>query len=363
MRKGNQPVNHKSQFTNHKFRRLLLAWFRRHARPLPWRGKASPYAVWVSEVMLQQTQVATVIPYYRRFLRAFPGVRKLAAAPLERVLELWSGLGYYRRARHLHQAAQALVERFEGRFPRDFEQARTLPGVGRYTASAVLSIAYNLPFPVLDGNVARVVARLLALRGNLHQPAFRHAVESHLASLISRRQPGNFNQALMELGQTICLPTAPHCDACPLRGCCRAYFLRAPESYPTPRPRRAAELHYLAAGVVTRQNKVVMVRGLDEGLTPDLWNFPSAFGASSDEARTRLEEKLRTLLKGRLEIRPPLGELRHGITFRSIRVALHPVEFTGGFADGAPRWFPVSKLHTAAVSQLARKIATHLRKE
>jgi len=276
------------------------------------------------------------------------------------VLELWSGLGYYRRARHLHQAAKDLLERFDGRFPRDFKQACSLPGVGRYTASAVLSIAYNLPFPVLDGNVARVVGRLLALRGNLHQPGFRRTVERELAALISRRQPGDFNQALMELGQTVCLPSAPLCSACPLRSVCQAYCAGQPESYPTPRPRRAAELHHLASAVISRDNKVVMVRGLDDGLLGDLWNFPSSFGASRADALNRLKGKLRTLMPGTLRFSPPIGELRHGITFRSIHVALHPVEVSGRFADGSARWFPLSSLESAAVSQLARKIAQRI---
>lgn len=310
--------------------------------------------------MLQQTQVATVIPYFRRFLRAFPTVTRLAQAPLDRVLELWSGLGYYRRARHLHQAARDLVERFDSRFPRDFKQACSLPGVGHYTASAVLSIAYNLSFPVLDGNVARVVARLLALRGNLHQLAFRRTVERELSVLISRQQPGNFNQALMELGQTVCLPSAPRCSACPLRSLCRAYRADQPESYPTPRPRRAAELRHLASAVISRENRVLMVRGLDDGLLGDLWNFPSSFGASRADARNRLEGKLQTLLPGELRFSPPIGELRHGITFRSIQVALHPVQFSGRFANGSARWFPLARLGGAAVSQLARKIARRI---
>ncbi|HEV2419453.1 MAG TPA: A/G-specific adenine glycosylase, partial [Terriglobia bacterium] len=157
----------------HATRKALLKWYGVNARALPWRGTSDPYAVWVSEIMLQQTQVATVIPYYERFLRAFPTVELLARAPFERVAALWSGLGYYRRARHLHLAAQKISTDFGGRFPITYSEARTLPGVGHYTASAVLSIAYGKPFAVLDGNVARVVSRLYALNGNLQQPDFR----------------------------------------------------------------------------------------------------------------------------------------------------------------------------------------------
>jgi len=202
-------------------RRALLAWFRAYARELPWRETRDPYAIWLSEIMLQQTQIATVIPYYHRFLAAFPTVTALARAPLERVLELWSGLGYYRRARHLHAAAQAVAVNYAGHFPEDYATLRTLPGIGDYTARAVLSIAFRQPYAVLDGNVARVIARLEARCGNLHKTQFRKAVERELAALLSRREPGDFNQAMMELGQTICLPRSPHCPGCPLSKWCR----------------------------------------------------------------------------------------------------------------------------------------------
>jgi len=313
--------------------------------------------------MLQQTQVGAVIPYFRRFLHVFPTVTSLARAPLERVLELWSGLGYYRRARNLHHAAQLVVEKFDGQFPRDYHQARSLPGVGDYTARAVLSIAYNLPLAVLDGNVARGVARLRALSGNLHQPIFRRTVEREIAGLLSQRQPGNFNQALMELGQTVCLPRAPRCPACPLRRSCQAHRSGRAESYPTPRPRRATELRHLAAAIIRCDSKVAMVRGLDDGLLGDLWNFPSAFGSSRANARAQLEDKLRLLTRGPVRFRPSLGELRHGITFRSIRVALHPIAISGRLAEGTARWFPLARLPRAAVSQLARKIAEKIREE
>ena len=247
--------------------------------------------------MLQQTQIATVTPFYQRFLEAFPTVSHLAQAPLERVLELWSGLGYYRRARHLHQAAQALAQQFGGKFPEDYAGLRTLPGIGDYTAKAVLSIAFNQPYAVLDGNVARVVARLCCLRGNLHQPQFRSAVEAELAGLLSRREPGNFNQALMELGQTICLPRGPRCSACPLAKWCGGYRSGNPEAFPLPRPRRAAESHHLAVALLRRGTRVAMMRGLADGLLDDLWNFPAAFGASPAEALEALREKLAGLVR------------------------------------------------------------------
>jgi A/G-specific adenine glycosylase len=341
-------------------RSALLRWFRRKARSLPWRKNLSPYAIWVSEVMLQQTQVAAVIPYYQRFLRAFPTARRLAQAPLEQVLELWSGLGYYRRARRLHRAAHDVVDRFGGRFPRDYHQACSLPGVGDYTARAILSIAYNLPYYVLDGNVARVVSRLRALRGHIHQSPFRQAVEHALDALLSHRQPGNLNQAIMELGQSICSPRAPQCPVCPLRSWCRAYRLGHQESYPAPRPRRAREQRFLAAAVIRHKQKVAMVRGLDEGLLSDLWNFPAAFGNSRAESLTRLKQKLAARVRGPVCVGRPFAEVKHGITYRSIRVDVYRVEILGKVSRNSLRWFPLSTLPRAAISQLARKIAKQL---
>jgi len=341
-------------------RRNLLRWYQRRSRALPWRQSKSPYTVWVSEVMLQQTQIDTVIPYYHRFLTEFPTVGDLAKAPLERVLELWSGMGYYRRARNLHLAAQALMEKHGGQFPMDMKEARSLPGVGDYTARAVLSIAYNQPLAVLDGNVARVMARFLALRGSLPQPRFRRAIEENLDLLLSRRSPGNFNQALMELGQTVCLPRSPQCPLCPLRRWCRAFRLRQPEDYPEPKPRRQAEEWHMATAALREKHRILLVRGLDDGLLDDLWNFPSALGQSSGEALAKLKEKLRPALKTLPTLEEPQHRLRHNITYRSIQVQVYTGKFSGSIDNGSFRWFPVRNVEQAAVSQLARKIARRL---
>jgi A/G-specific adenine glycosylase len=330
--------------------------------------------------MLQQTQIGTVTSYYERFLKAFPTVTHLAQAPLERVLELWSGLGYYRRARHLHQAAQALVEKFGGKFPRDYDGLRTLPGIGDYTAKAVLSIAFNQPYAVLDGNVARVVARLGCLRENLHQPQFRSAVETQLAGLLSPREPGNFNQALMELGQTVCLPRGPRCSVCPLAKWCGGYHSGKPEAFPLPRPRRAAESHHLAVALLRRGTRVALARGLEDGLLDDLWNFPSAFGSTPDAALEALREKLGGLVGARhgvplrhhlsqfhgvdqrhgaplFALGDPVAEFRHGITYRAIQGRVYPVETARAIRHASVRWFDLEELPQAAISQLARKIA------
>jgi A/G-specific adenine glycosylase len=394
-----------------RIRRALLRWFANERRSLPWREDRDPYPVWVSEIMLQQTQVATVIPYYRRFLAAFPTVRHLARAPLERVLKLWSGLGYYRRARHLHAAARMIARDFRGRFPSGLDQARTLPGVGRYTAGAVLSIAYNRPLIALDGNVARVVARLEARKGSLTDASFRGAIDRRLESLLSPRRPGDFNQALMELGQIICLPRSPRCPECPIRRWCRAREVRTPEAFPSPRPRRAAELHHLAAAFVSRRSRsarglaemacdpvvptsgpapavakplprlrsaalrsfrgaarngnstsrVLLVRGLDDGLMEDLWNFPSAFGASRAGALRRLETRLVGLVPG-ARLGGEMARVRHNITYRNIDVRLYQADGTVKETNNL-RWLDVSRLDRAAVSELVRKIIRATRAE
>jgi len=395
-------------------RRALLEWFERHARPLPWRRNKDPYAVWVSEVMLQQTQVDTVVPYFLRFLQAFPSIKSLAHSSFERVLELWSGLGYYSRARNLHCAAQKVVQDFGGAVPSIYHEVRSLPGVGDYTARAVLSIAYNQPYAVVDGNVARVVSRLRTLRGNLHQRRFSHALAEELDLIFSRRQPGKFNQAIMELGQSICLPRAPKCPLCPLRGMCQAHKDGAPETYPEPRTRRASETRYLATAVLYRTRRgwrtpesalmksgglrcriregsnadvpissrqvevcasqraqphfakplqVALGLGLDEGLMEGLWNFPAAFGSSPEEALSRLQARLGDMKasnvrwQSRSGLPRSLAQLRHAITYRSIIVDIYAAEVRGSNAKHALRWFTMSRLPQSAVSSLARKIA------
>jgi len=342
-------------------RRALLAWYRRRARVLPWRKSKDPYAIWVSEVMLQQTQVATVIPYFERFLRDFPTVQHLAQASQEHVLKLWSGLGFYRRVRSLHRAAQQLMRKQDGLIPRDERTLCALPGVGKYTARAILSIAYNLPYCVLDGNVTRVVARLRAMRGDPTTSDYRREIGRQLDQLLSPRSPGNFNQALMELGQTVCRPRAPRCPACPLHTWCLAHQAQDPEAYPSARPRRKAETRYLATAIIRRDNKVALVRGLDEGLLADLWNFPATFGRTRAEALDRLAAKLKKVTACSIQLGPRLAELSHGITYRAIRAQLYSVQVMGTPRNRSLRWFPVRQLERQAVSQLARKVAATIR--
>jgi len=346
-----------NKLQNGAIRRALLNWHRAHARDLPWRRTRDPYAVWVSEVMLQQTQVTTVVPYYERFLRAFPTIERLARSPFEKVAKQWSGLGYYRRARYLHSAARKVMKDFGGQFPPEYSLARQLPGVGHYTACAVLSIAYNQPLAVMDGNAARVMARLAALRGHLQQSRFRHAVEEMAQRLLSPREPGLFNQAIMELGQTVCLKGVPHCPICPVRAWCHAWSQGQPESYPQPRPRRPTEARHLATAVIRKGKRIVLTQGLDEGLLDDLWNFPAAFGSSPQEAFENLQNKLMKETLAAIHRRSPIATVQHRITYRLIYAEIYPATLRNGTRADALRWFALNELDDAPISQLTRKIA------
>jgi A/G-specific adenine glycosylase len=295
-------------------RRALLSWYDRHRRELPWRRTKDPYRIWVSEVMLQQTTVKTATPYYEAFLKRFPTLQALAEEPEEEVLAAWSGLGYYHRARNLHRGAQHVAERHGGRFPRTLEAALAVPGVGLYTASAILSIAHGLPLPVVDGNVRRVLARLLALRGPEYRkdgPYYNRAEE-----LLDRERPGDWNQAVMELGATVCTPRDPGCDACPLRSRCRARALGIVDELPEGRARRAPVDVQVAAALVEKDGRVLLVRRPEGRLLGRMWEVPQTSLESRglpDLARELEERHGLRVVPGALAVRA-----RHAITFRRI---------------------------------------------
>ena len=226
------------------------------------------------------------------------------------------------------------------------------------TARAVLSIAYNLPYPVMDGNVARVIARLEAVAGGPDDSEFKRAVVRKLDFMISLRQPGAFNQSLMELGQTVCLPRSPRCHICPVHKWCRARRMGRAEAFPAPKTRRKNELRHLAVGIIVRRRRIALLRGLDDGLLPDMWNFPSAFGPSRAGALRNLKKKLDAVTGAPAVVGQPSGELRHNITFRTIRIHVFNAEVMGG--SKSFHWVPISQLRGAAISQLARKITDHI---
>jgi A/G-specific adenine glycosylase len=366
-------------------RRDLLSWFDRHRRDLPWRRTRDPYRIWVSEVMLQQTRVEAVVPYYERFLARFPTVADLANAPIDEVLALWSGLGYYQRARQLHAAARRIAD--EGEFPRTLDRLLELPGVGSYTAAAVASIAFGLAVPVLDGNVERVMARRLALAEDPRRGASRALLMTAAAALLDPSRPGDGNQALMELGATLCLPRQPRCELCPLRPGCVAAEEGRPELYPTPRRRRRTEIRQLLVAVVaSRENpdRVLLFRRLPRlppeapgtspspGLPAGAWELPwlelrdeqaspprvrPAAAGTSDASGRGLSEKY----GGDWRLGPALAAVRHGITYRDLRVTIHGAELLSAGADEVREgvdsgWFDAGERAALPMSALVGKV-------
>lgn len=312
----------------------LLAWYDRHAAELPWRGVQDGYRVWLSEIMLQQTQVETVKPYYARFLAAFPTVHDLAAAPLADVLKLWEGLGYYSRARHLHQTAQRVVRDYGGSFPRTADELQTLPGVGRYTAGAVASIAFGERVPVLDGNVIRVFARLTDLPDDVTQPAVKTRLWALAEAWLPPERAGDYNQALMELGRVVCKPRNPRCGVCPVQRHCRAFASGTQKLRPV-KAKKAATPHYdVTAGMIWNDSgQLLIAQRPPEGLLGGLWEFPGG----KQEAGESLPDCLRRELREELAIEVEVGSLfavvRHGFTH--FRITLHA--FTCRYLGGEPQ--------------------------
>ncbi len=343
-----------------KFRRRLLSWFAERKRDLPWRRTRDPYRIWLSEIMLQQTRVAAVIPYYERFLETFPDVGTLARARNDRVLANWAGLGYYSRARNLRRAAKEIVSRHAGDFPRQYEAALALPGIGRYTAAAVLSIAYGAPYAVLDGNVARVLARIGAVRGDLRAPAMWRKLEAATQELLAQNASGDWNQAMMELGATVCTPKSPRCEECPAEKLCRARKLGLAEKLPSKRRKRAAaEVTLAAAVLLDPQGRTLLMRQVndDGALFSRMWQFP-ALETTGTDARAALTEFLRENFGISLkEGLTPLASARHTVTFRNIRLESYLVRVAHLPRIAGARIIPLSQIPRLPISSATRKIA------
>jgi A/G-specific adenine glycosylase len=263
----------------------LLEWFRDNARSLPWRDDPTPYHVWLSEIMLQQTRVAAVLGYYRRFLEEAPDIVALAALPEDRLLKLWQGLGYYNRARNLQRAARVIVDQHGGVFPADYAAVRALPGVGDYTAGAVCSIAFGQAVPAVDGNVLRVYARICGDGGDITAPQMKQKVTRAVGEIIPLNAAGTFNQALMELGATVCLPNgAPLCQRCPAQGFCAALAQGRVGELPVKAPKKARRVEKRAVWLIFWENRVALRRRPDKGLLAGLWEFPNElFGGQGPE--------------------------------------------------------------------------------
>ena len=356
------------------FRKQLLKWFGEFQRDLPWRRTRDPYRIWLSEIMLQQTRVAAVIPYYERFLERFPDVHALAAAPPEEVLRLWSGLGYYSRARNLQHAAQQIVAKHGGVFPRDEAEALKLPGIGRYTAAAILSIAYGAKHAVLDGNVARVLARILAVRGDLRDAKRWQGLQKQADTLLDPQSPGDWNQAMMELGATLCTPRAPQCLLCPVAQFCRARKLGLAESLPATRKKRATvEITLASAVLLDPRGRTLLLPPPQSSethppqsevsvLVSKMWHFPTIAVETNAAAELRgfVTQLLRGLPKTTAFVLQPVATVRHAVTYRAITIHAFQVQVARLPRIPGAKIVSLSELsaHSSlAISNLTRKTA------
>jgi A/G-specific adenine glycosylase len=352
------------------FRKQLLAWFRQFQRDLSWRRTRDPYRIWLAEIMLQQTRVAAVIPYYERFLERFSNLHALAAAPEEEVLRLWSGLGYYSRARNLQKAAQQIVAEHGGEFPSRLEDVLALPGIGNYTAAAILSIAFEKKHAVLDGNVARVLARLAAVRGDLRASPRWQKLQESANAYLDTKSPGDWNQAMMELGATLCSPRSPQCLLCPVAQFCEGRKLGIAELLPEKRKKRATLEIHLAAAVFSDANGRTLLlpppkeRNMEPladyvpTLASNLWHFPTI--PVGEDAVAKLRGHLQILVdkkqNGNLHF-VPAGKVRHTVTYRAITVEPFRISVKKlPRIKGAER-VPLREITVLPVSNLTRKVA------
>jgi A/G-specific adenine glycosylase len=348
--------------------RKLLAWYTQHRRDLPWRANRDPYAIWVSEVMLQQTQVATVIPFFARFLKAFPDLGALARAAEQEVLRLWEGLGYYRRARDLHRTAQLLVQQGHTTFPREPALLHNLPGLGTYTRNAVLSQAFDLPLPILEANSERVLCRLLGIREDPKKSSVRTRLWQASESLVPRGRPGEFNQALMELGALVCTGNQPRCLACPLASRCWAFQNGQQDQIPTrsapPAPTPIQESAVVLRRRLARSSRVLLVQRPSIGRWANLWEFPHAElhpGESHEAGALRVIADLTGM---QAVVGQALLTLQHSVTRFRITLVCYRADHQGGkfrssfYTQG--KWVSPGELFSYPVSSPQRKLARFL---
>jgi A/G-specific adenine glycosylase len=348
--------------------RQLLAWYKHNQRSLPWRKTNDPYRIWISEIMLQQTQVDTVIPYYHRFLKAFPTVSSLAGAPLQDVLKVWENLGYYSRARNIHAAARMIVEKFNGRIPDNLEELQTLPGIGLYTAGAILSIAYGQAIPAVDGNVRRILCRLFAIRKPVDDTREQKQLQKLAASLIPDKHPGDFNQAMMDLGATICKAKNPDCSRCPVAGHCKARLHDLQNILPITRKAPAIP-HRQAAAAVIRNSEglLLVVQRPASGLLASLWKLPGGFIESDEDLKKSLRHSVKEELG--ISIRPGIHLASVNHTYTHFRITLQAYECR--LLKGAPkplgcqnwRWASLTDIKKLPLSKIDRMIMTLAKSE
>jgi A/G-specific adenine glycosylase len=348
-----------------KIQKKLLQWYKKNRRDLPWRRTRDPYSIWISEIMLQQTQVNTVIPYYLRFLKSFPTVRHLAKADLSKVLKVWEGLGYYSRARNLHRASQIVLNHFHGILPNNLKDLLSLPGIGRSTAGGILSFAFNKEAPILDGNVKRVLSRLFAITGYPGRGETEGLLWHLSESFLPKGHASSFNQGIMDLGAMTCTPKEPQCPECPLRDLCKGKASGEPERFPTKTIRKKIPHIEAISALILKDGKVLLKQRPPEGLLGGLWEFPNWKNEEKTRSRSRLRLRLRNYIRKDMginsEIKQSIGTFRQ--TFSHFKLTLHVYDckLENGMEGG--RWVPIRKLHLFPMSRIHRRIAKMINEE
>ena len=341
-----------------EFQESLLTWFEEHQRKLPWRDVQDPYLIWVSEVMLQQTQVIKVMDYYQKFIERFPSVKQLAVAPLQDVLKVWEGLGYYARARNLHRAAIIVMTEFDGEIPKEYDTFRKLPGVGDYSAAAVLSIAFGEPYAAVDGNIKRVLSRLYQLEVPVNDASSTKTFQQKADRLLDRQQPSLFNQAMMELGATICRPQSPTCLVCPVKIYCEAFHKSSQNEYPRRRTTKAIPEHQMVAAVIYRESKILLIQRPLDGLLGGLWEFPNGRLAENETSEEGCFRNINETVSVSVSNLQFLTRVKHAFTHFKIVVDVFRCDYVSGevVLDGPidAKWVDV-----AEVSEYPLPRATH----
>ncbi len=352
---------HKKHLPKHyqDFRDTLLAWFKDYQRDMPWRHTDDPYRIWISEVMLQQTQVKKVVGYYERFIERFPDVQHLATAPLQDVLKVWEGLGYYARARNLHKAAKVIVNELHAKIPVDYATFRKLPGVGDYSAAAVQSIAFDAPYAAVDGNIKRVLARLFLMEAPINDAKSAKLFQRKADELLDPNAPGFFNQAMMELGATVCRPQSPTCLVCPVNSFCEAFHTARQDEFPYRRATKPVPEHHLAVGVIYKDNEVLLTQRQLDGLLGGLWEFPGGRLTEGETAEVACVRHIADVVNLSVTNVRYLTRVKHAYTHFKVVVDVFRCEYqTGEVVLKGPRdakWVEVTALQEYPLPRVTHK--------
>jgi len=313
-----------------QFQQSLIKWYRRHQRPLPWRDTSDPYYIWISEVMLQQTQVNTVIPYYLKFIQQYPTLKDLAATSLQNVLKSWEGLGYYSRARNFHKAAKIIIKNHNGSIPEDSSEFNKLPGVGDYITASVQSIAFHQPLAVVDGNVKRVLARILQLNEPVNSSKMHKDFKKYADKFLLPSQPGTFNQAMMELGAIICKPAQPTCKDCPVRKFCLSFNNDTTRKFPKRLPSKTVPEYHIAAAIVQKNGRLLITQRKPEGLLGGLWEFPGGKVMKKESPEKACAREVKEEVNLKIKVESHLTQVRHAYSHFKIRMDVYLCTYVSG---------------------------------